>query len=56
MSDRNAVEKNKKSSGAKKAVLYGLSASVLAYCGYKIVKNRLVKSKYDPDPNKPLQK
>lgn len=29
-----------------------LSAAVLAYCGYKIIDNKLSKTKYEPDPNK----
>ena len=33
-----------------------LSASVLAYCGYKIVNNQLSKTKYEPNPNKPIRK
>ena len=32
-----------------------LSASVLAYCGYKIVNNQLSKTKYEPNPNKPIR-
>ena len=31
-----------------------LTAAVLAYCGYKIVKNQLEKTTYDPDPNKKI--
>ena len=30
------------------------SPYVLAYCGYEIVGNKLVKTYYEPDPNKPL--
>lgn len=29
-----------------------LSAAVLAYCGYKLIDNKLNKTEYEPDPNK----
>lgn len=32
-----------------------LSASVLAYCGYKVINNQLSKTKYEPNPNKPIK-
>ena len=32
-----------------------LSASVLAYCGYKIINNQLTKTDYEPDPNKVIK-
>ena len=31
-------------------------ASVLAYCGYKLVNNSLKESKYEPNPYKNVQK
>ncbi|MGP1415314.1 MAG: hypothetical protein ACTTJ6_05170 [Treponema sp.] len=31
-----------------------ISGSILAYCGYKIVDNKLVKTYYEPDPNKSI--
>lgn len=32
-----------------------LSDAVLAYCGYKIVNNKLVKSEYEPNLYKTIQ-
>ena len=36
----------------KKSTNIFLTDKILNYCGYKIINNKLVKSKYEPDPNK----
>lgn len=41
--------------GGASAIAVGigiLSAAVLAYCGYKLIDNKLSKTEYEPDPNK----
>ena len=50
------IEKNKSSENKKTntgAVVAGiLTASVLAYCGYKIINSSLKETKYESNPNK----
>lgn len=54
MSDMNSTENTGQKEGTS-AVAVGigiLSAAVLAYCGYKLIDNKLSKTDYEPDPNK----
>lgn len=55
-SNENKSSEKQENSKKGSTVVGVLSASVLAYCGYKIVKNQLQKSKYEPDPNKKCTK
>jgi hypothetical protein len=48
--NNNSPAEKKSNTGAVIAGL--LTASVLAYCGYKLVDNKLKKTKYESDPNK----
>ena len=54
------TEKDKSSENKKtntEAVVAGiLKASVLAYCGYKLVNNCLKETKYESNPHKNVQK
>ena len=55
MDEKTAESLNTDTGAASKIIAAGigiLSASVLAYCGYKIINNQLTKTDYEPDPNK----
>lgn len=55
-SNNKNISKKDKKINISSIVVGVLSASVLAYCGYKIVNNQLSKTKYEPNPNKPIRK
>ena len=55
MDEKKTENVNTDTGSASKIIATGigiLSASVLAYCGYKIINNQLTKTEYEPDPNK----
>ena len=58
MDEKRNEDVNTDTGAASKIIAAGigiLSASVLAYCGYKIINNQLTKTDYEPDPNKVIK-
>ena len=58
MDERKNEDVNTDAGAASKIIAAGigiLSASVLAYCGYKLINNQLSRTEYDPDPNKVIE-
>jgi hypothetical protein len=58
MDEKRHEDVNTDTDAASKIIAAGigiLSASVLAYCGYKIINNQLTKTEYEPDPNKVIE-
>ncbi|MFC1237993.1 hypothetical protein ACFGOO_00990 [Treponema vincentii] len=58
MDEKKTENVNTDTGSASKIIATGigiLSASVLAYCGYKIINNQLTKTEYEPDPNKVIE-
>ena len=58
MDEKRNEEVNTDTGSASKIIATGigiLSASVLAYCGYKLINNQLSRTEYEPDPNKVIE-
>ena len=58
MDEKRHEDVNTDTDAASKIIAAGigiLSASVLAYCGYKIINNQLTKTEYESDPNKVIE-
>jgi|GEM_PF-748869 len=58
MDERKNEDVNTDAGAASKIIAAGigiLSASVLAYCGYKLINNQLSRTEYEPDPNKVIE-
>ena len=58
MDERKNEDVNTDAGAASKIIAAGigiLSASVLAYCGYKLINNQLSRTEYEPDPNKAIE-
>ena len=58
MDEKRNEEVHTDTGAASKIIAAGigiLSASVLAYCGYKLINNQLSRTEYEPDPNKVIE-